>query len=295
MDVLRTPDDRFADVPDFPFEPRYTTHPDGVRIAHVEVGEGRPVLLMHGEPSWSFLYRRVMPLLADAGLRAVAPDLVGFGRSDKPAAQGDYSYARHVGWMSSWLESTDLTDAILFGQDWGGLIGLRLLAAHPDRFSAVVVANTGLPTGEQRMSEAFLQWREFSRTAERFDVGRVIVNGTVTALGEEVVAAYDAPFPDDRFKAGTRVFPSLVPITPDDPAAADQRAAWEVLRSWDKPFSTAFSDADPVTAGGERPFRKLVPGAARSPHRTIGGAGHFLQEDAPADVAEAILDVARLG
>jgi haloalkane dehalogenase len=295
MDVLRTPDERFADLPEFPFEPRYTTAADGLRIAHVEVGEGRPVLLMHGEPSWSFLYRHVMPVLAEAGCRAIAPDLVGFGRSDKPTRQEDYTYGRHVSWMSSWLEAVDLTDAVLFGQDWGGLIGLRLVAAHPERFSAVVVGNTGLPTGDQRMSEAFLQWREFSRSAAAFDVGRVIQNGTMTELGDDVVAAYDAPFPDDRYLAGARVFPSLVPITPDDPAAADQRAAWAVLATWDKPFSTAFSDADPVTAGGERPFRKLVPGAARSPHRTIGGAGHFLQEDAPREVAEAILEVVAPG
>ncbi len=298
MDVLRTPGERFADLPDFPHEPRYTDVPDGeggtLRIAHVEVGEGRPVLLMHGEPSWSFLYRHVMSPLAAAGLRAVAPDLVGFGRSDKPARQADYSYARHVAWMSAWLEAVDLADVVLFGQDWGGLIGLRLVAAHPDRFAGIVVANTGLPTGDQRMPEAFEAWREFSRTSPVFDVGRVIANGTTSELPPEVVAAYDAPFPDDDHKAGARVFPSLVPASPDDPAAADQRAAWAVLSTWEKPFSTAFSDADPITAGGERPFRKLVPGAATSPHRTIEGAGHFLQEDAPDEVVAAILDVVRL-
>lgn len=299
MELLRTPDGRFVDLPDFPFEPRYTSvaADDGsdVRVAHVEVGEGRPVLLLHGEPSWSFLYRHVMPVVADAGLRAIAPDLVGFGRSDKPAAQSDYTYARHVAWMSAWLVSNELTDVVLFAQDWGGLIGLRLVVAHPDRFAAVVVANTGLPTGDQRMSEAFLRWREFSRASDRFDIGRIVANGTVGGLDDAEVAAYDAPFPDDSFKAGARVFPSLVPTSPEDPAAADQRRAWAALSEWDKPFVTAFSDADPITAGGERPFHERVPGAAGSPHRTIEGAGHFLQEDAPAAVAAAILDAAALG
>jgi haloalkane dehalogenase len=298
MELLRTPNDRFADLPDFPFEPRYTpvAADDGsdVRVAHVEVGEGRPVLLMHGEPSWSFLYRHVMPIVADAGLRAIAPDLVGFGRSDKPAAQSDYTYARHVTWMSAWLEAVDLTDVVLFAQDWGGLIGLRLVAAHPDRFAAVVVANTGLPTGDQRMSEAFLRWQEFSRTSERFDISRIVGNGTVGGLTQAEVAAYDAPFPNDSFKAGARIFPSLVPTSPEDPAAADQRRAWAALAAWEKPFVTAFSDADPITAGWERPFHELVPGASGSPHRTIEGAGHFLQEDAPAEVAAAILDAAAL-
>lgn len=298
MDALRTPDHRFADLPDFPHVPRHTQVPDGeggsLRIAHVESGEGRPILLMHGEPSWSFLYRRVIPPLADAGLRPVAPDLVGFGRSDKPTRQEDYTYARHVAWMSAWLEASDLRDVVLFGQDWGGLIGLRLVAAHPERFAAVVVANTGLPTGDQPMSDAFLAWQDFVRTSPSFEIGRAVANGTVHGLAPEVVAAYDAPFPDDDHKAGARIFPSLVPTSPDDPAAGDQRAAWAVLTTWQKPFSTAFSDSDPVTAGADAPFRKLVPGAARSPHRTIEGAGHFLQEDAPDEVAAAILDVVGL-
>src|SRR5690242_8180180 len=248
MEVLRTPDDRFAGLTDFPYEPRYVEVADGdggvLRVALIDEGpvDREAVLLMHGEPSWSFLYRRMIPVLTDAGLRVVAPDLVGFGRSDKPARQGDYSYARHVAWMrEALLDELGLTGITLVGQDWGGLIGLRLVAENPDRFARVVAANTGLPTGDTPMSEAFLAWQRFATTAAEFDVGRVVQNGTVGALPPEVVAAYDAPFPDDRYKAGARVFPSLVPTAPDDPAAAANRAAWEVLARFDRPFLTAFS------------------------------------------------------
>ena len=298
MDFTRTPDERFVDLPDYPFTPQYTAVPAGtgeLRVHHVEQGEGPPVLLLHGEPSWSFLYRKVIPLVAAAGYRAIAPDLVGFGKSDKPTAMDDYSYAALVGWTEAWLLATDLTDITLFCQDWGGLVGLRLVAAHPDRFRAVVVSNTGLPTGEHTMPEAFLQWREFSKTSPMFEAGWIVQGATVSDLSSEVVAGYDAPFPDDTFKAGARILPSLVPASPDDPARPDQERAWSVLASFDKPLITAFSDSDPITAGGHRVFQKLVPGAAGMPHTTIEGGGHFLQEDQPEAVAAVTIQAARLG
>jgi haloalkane dehalogenase len=298
MEALRTPDERFTDLPEFPYEPRYVEVDDGeggrLRVAYVEAGpsDGETVLLMHGEPSWSFLYRRMIPVLVDAGLRVVAPDLVGFGRSDKPVAQADYTYARHVGWMREALfDRLDLSDVTLVCQDWGGLIGLRLVAENPDRFTRVVAANTGLPTGDQPMGEAFLAWQRFSQESPDFAIGRMVGGGTAKGVAPEVVAAYDAPFPDDRYTAGARIFPALVPTSPDDPAAADNRAAWEVLSRWEKPFLTAFSDGDPITSGGERVFQKLVPGAQGMPHTTLAGGGHFLQEDVGPELARVVTDL----
>jgi haloalkane dehalogenase len=294
MDILRTPEDRFAGLPDFPYVPRYVEVEDGLRVAVVDEGpaDGETVLLLHGEPSWSFLYRRMIPVLVGAGLRVVAPDLIGFGRSDKPADPAAYSYAGHVEWMRQALfDRLDLRDVTLVGQDWGGLIGLRLVAEHPDRFARVVAANTGLPTGDQPMSEAFLAWQRFARESPDFQIGRVVANGCRTPLPPEVVAAYDAPFPDDRFTAGARAFPALVPTSPEDPAAAANRTAWEALTRWDKPFLTAFSDGDPITGGGDRVFQKLVPGAAGLPHTTLAGGGHFLQEDVGAELAQVVVDL----
>ncbi|WP_116452161.1 haloalkane dehalogenase [Blastococcus litoris] len=294
MEILRTPEERFADLPDFPYEPRHVEVDGGLRVAVVEEGpaDGETVLLLHGEPSWSFLYRRMIPVLAGAGLRVVAPDLVGFGRSDKPTDRAAYSYAAHVGWMrEALLDRLDLHHVTLVGQDWGGLIGLRLVAEHPDRFARVVVANTGLPTGDQPMSEAFLAWQRFSQESPEFQIGRVVANGCRTTLPAEVVAAYDAPFPDDRYTAGARVFPALVPTRPDDPAAAANRAAWEVLTRWEKPFLTAFSDGDPITGGGDRVFQKLVPGARGMAHTTLAGGGHFLQEDVGPELARVVADL----
>ena len=246
---------------------------------------------MHGEPSWSFLYRHMIPVLVDGGCRAVAPDLVGFGRSDKPTERADYSYQSHVDWMSSWLEALDLNDITLVCQDWGGLIGLRLVAKYPDRFARVVVANTGLPTGDQAPTEAFLNWQNFSQTAPVFPVGMIINGGTVTELSEDVIAGYDAPFPDDSYMAGARQFPVLVPTSPDDPAAAANRDAWKVLEAFDKPVLTAFSDSDPITKGGFRVFQERVPGAKGQPHTTIEGGGHFLQEDRGPELAKVVLDL----
>jgi haloalkane dehalogenase len=297
MDILRTPDERFTGLPDFDFEPHYVEVSDGeggtLRIHHLDEGstDAPPVLLLHGEPTWSFLYRHVIPPLVDAGHRVVVPDLVGFGRSDKPTQATDHTYARHVEWMRLALfERLGLRDITFFGQDWGGLIGLRLVAAEPDRYARVVIGNTGLPTGLGPASEAFLAWQRFSQETEDFPVGRIIAGGCTTALSPEIIAAYDAPFPDDRHKAAARIFPSLVPTSGDDPASADNQAAWKVLEQFDRPFLLAFSDSDPITAGGDAPFRAKVPGAQGRAHVTIEGGGHFLQEDRGPELARVIAD-----
>lgn len=290
MDILRTPDERFADLPGYPFAPHHV-EVGGVRIHHVDEGPrgAAPVLMLHGEPSWSYLYRRMIPIVAGAGHRVIAPDLVGFGRSDKPAAREDYSYQRHVDWMRGVIHALDLTGITLVAQDWGGLIGLRLAAEEPERFARIAVANTFLPTGREPVPEAFFRWRTFSQTTPDFHAGGIVKGGCQRPLAPEVIAAYDAPFPDDRYKAGARQFPMLVPVTPDDPAAAANRAAWEVLGRWQKPFLTAFSDRDPITRGGDAIFQAAVPGASGQPHTTIAGAGHFLQEDAGEELAELLV------
>ncbi|HEX2577422.1 MAG TPA: haloalkane dehalogenase [Aquihabitans sp.] len=293
MELLRTPDERFASLPDFPFEPHYVELTDGIRVHHLDEGpaDAAPVLLMHGEPSWSFLYRKVMPVLVAAGHRCVAPDLVGFGRSDKPSSQDDFTYQRHVDWMAEALfDRLDLRDATLVAQDWGGLIGLRLVAAAPERFARVVVANTGLPTGDMTPSEAFLAWQRFSQETPEFPVGKLVSGGCAEPLTPEVVAAYDAPFPDDRYLAGARRFPALVPTSHDDPAHDANVRAWEVLLRFDRPFLCAFSDGDPITAGGERAFIGRVPGTEGQAHTTIEGAGHFLQEDAGEELGRVVAD-----
>ncbi|CAN7383471.1 haloalkane dehalogenase [Mycolicibacterium frederiksbergense] len=291
MDVLRTPDECFADLPDFPFAPHYV-EVDGLRVHHLDEGpaDAPVVLLLHGEPSWSYLYRWMIPVLVDAGLRAVAIDLIGFGRSDKPAAREDYTYQAHVDWTWAAIEAIGLTEITLVCQDWGGLIGLRLVGEHPERFARVVAANTTLPTGDQHPGEAFLAWQRFSQETKEFPVGTIINGGCVSDLTPEVIAAYDAPFPDDTYKAGARQFPTLVPTSPDDPAAAPNRAAWAGLRRFDRPFLCAFSDADPITRGADAPLRKLIPGAAGQAHVTIAGGGHFLQEDKGRELAGVVVD-----
>ncbi len=297
MKTVRTPDDRFAGLPGYDFAPHYVEVDDGdggtLRVHHLDEGpaDAAPILLMHGEPSWCFLYRHMIPILVEAGHRVVAPDLVGFGRSDKPTEQSDHTYARHVDWMRRALfDALDLRDITFFGQDWGGLVGLRLVAADPDRYARVAIGNTGLPTGHGPASEAFLAWQKFSQETEHFPVGNIVNGGCATDLGPEVIAAYDAPFPDDSFKAGARIFPSLVPTSPQDPATRDQEAAWTVLEQFEKPFLLCFSDSDPVTKGGDAPFLAKVPGAQGQAHTTIAGAAHFLQEDQGPELARVLVE-----
>ncbi|MGQ0805629.1 MAG: haloalkane dehalogenase [Actinomycetota bacterium] len=296
MEVLRTPEDRFASLPGYPFEPHYVHVPDSeggeLRVHYVDEGtaDADPVLLLHGEPSWSFLYRKMIPVITAAGHRAVAPDLVGFGRSDKPSKRDDYTYQRHVDWMRALLEQLDLRNVTFVGQDWGGLIGLRLVAEHPDRFARVVAANTFLPTGDRDPGDAFLAWQKFSQETPTFPVGRIVNGGCVTELSDDVVAAYDAPFPDETYKEGARQFPLLVPTSPSDPAAEPNRRAWEVLSKFDKPFLTAFSDSDPITGGADRVLQESIPGTKGRPHTTLAGGGHFLQEDVGEELARVVVD-----
>jgi haloalkane dehalogenase len=297
MQVLRTPDSCFEGLADFDFDPHYETVPtqDGgdLRMHYLDEGpaDGPVVVLLHGEPSWSYLYRYMIPGLAAAGMRVIAPDLVGFGRSDKPTPRAEYTFARHVEWTRALLfDRLGLTDLTLFCQDWGGLIGLRLVAEHSERFARVVAANTSLPTGDGTPGKAFMAWRAFSQEVEVFPTGAIVNGGCVTDLGPEVIAAYDAPFPDQSFAEGARQFPVLVPISPDDPAAAANRRAWQVLSTFDKPFLTAFSDGDPITAGSDAFLQERIPGARGQAHVTIAGGGHFLQEDKGAELAAVILD-----
>jgi haloalkane dehalogenase len=296
MRILRSPEERFENLPGYPFSPHYIEIADGgggkLRVHYVDEGprEAAPVLLMHGEPSWSYLYRKMIPLIAEAGHRVIAPDLVGFGRSDKPADRNDYTYQRHVDWVQHVVDKLSLNRITLLCQDWGGLIGLRLVAAAPHRFDRVVVANTGLPTGDQKMTDAFLDWQRFSRETPEFAVGTIVSSGCHQPLSQAIIAAYDAPFPDETYKEGARIFPSLVPSTPDDPAAPVNREAWKVLQGFEKPFLTAFSDKDPITWGGDKLFQKLIPGAKNQPHTTIQGGGHFLQEDCGLAFASVVID-----
>jgi haloalkane dehalogenase len=334
MKILRTPDERFADLPGFPFSPHYTDVPDGeggtLRVHHVDEGPaGAPVVLcIHGQPTWSYLYRHMIPVLVGAGLRVVAPDLVGFGRSDKPAAREDYSYQRQVDWLAAWLERTDVRGATLVGQDWGGLVGLRLVAEHPERFESVVVANTGLPlptdVSQERidavkafrrdaptptlaeMAQAlgnrdperpeltFAHWQKWTWETEDPPIGMLIAG---SADGRQLtpaeIAAYDAPFPDASYKMGPRAMPSQVPTLPDDASLPANRRAWEVFSKWEKPFLCAFSDNDPVTGGADATFRERIPGAKGQPHVTIAGGGHFLQEGRGEELARVVADFVR--
>ncbi len=291
MKILRTPEERFLNLPGYDFEAHYV-NVDDMRVHYVDEGpaDAAPVLLLHGEPSWSYLYRTMIPPIAEAGLRAIAPDLIGFGKSDKPAEQSTYSYERHVAWMRGFLESLDLRNITLVCHDWGSLIGLRLAAENEQRFDRIVLANGGLPTGDQNMPMAFRIWRAFARFSPWFPIDRLVQFGTVSELPPEVVAAYDAPFPDSSYKAGARAFPRLVPTTPDDPAAPANRAAWDVFRKWQKPFLTSFSDRDPITRGLDKAIVERVPGAKEQPHTTIRNAGHFLQEEKGPEFAKVIVD-----
>ncbi len=300
MQTLRTPDDRFDDVPDFPYAPSYSEIPDGdagrLRIAWVEDGpqRGDPILMLHGEPSWSYLYRKMIPILSGAGHRVVCPDLVGFGRSDKPTRPEDHSYARHVEWMRALaFEVLDLHNVTLVGQDWGGLIGLRLAAEHPERFARLVVANTGLPNGDTPMPEIWWRFREAITTAPSLNIGLFVQGGCRRQMSDEVRAGYDAPFPADEYCVGPRAMPGLVPTSPDDPAAAANKAAWAKLSVSPTPMLVAFSDSDPITGPMAAIFQREMRGAQGIDHPVIRGAGHFLQEDAGEELAGHIVKFLR--
>ncbi|MEM7051612.1 MAG: haloalkane dehalogenase [Acidobacteriota bacterium] len=295
MKALRTPDERFENLPGYSFAPHYAELGSGLRMHYVDEGpaDAAPVLLLHGEPSWSYLYRKMVPPLAAAGHRVVAPDLIGFGRSDKPTERSDYTYQSHLAWLRELLfESLDLSAITLFCQDWGGLLGLRLVAEAGERFARVVVSNTGLPIGSKTRNEAFDAWQRYSQEVPVFPAGRIIQGATVQELPPEVVAAYDAPFPDESFKAGARQFPMLVPLQDEEPEALANLAAWHQLTAWEKPLLTAFGDSDPIFSGGERIFETKVPGAHGQAHRRLAGGGHFIQEDCGEELAQMVIDFA---
>ena len=301
MSALRTPDERFTNLPDYPFIPHYVTltrsGPEPLRMHYVDEGPRdapETVLMLHGEPTWSYLYRHMIPVVAGAGYRVIAPDLIGFGKSDKPTETAAYSYQSHIDWLTEFIEQLDLERITLVCQDWGGLLGLRLAGEaeatdKQSRFARITASNTALPTGDQTPSPAFMQWREFSRVIPELPVGMIVSGGCVQKMPPAVVAAYDAPFPDEAYKTAARLFPLLVPITPTDPAATANRAAWQGLMQFNKPFLTAFSDHDPITAGGDALLQRLVPGTQGQPHTTLLNGGHFVQEDKGIDWAELIV------
>ena len=296
MKILRTPDERFENLQDWAFEPKYkeiSTEYGELRIHYIDEGpiNSDPVLMIHGEPSWGYLYRKMINPLVQAGKRVIVPDLPGFGRSDKLSKRDGYTYEKYVLWMSDWLLKIDLREVTLFGQDWGGLIGLRLVTAFPERFSKVVAANTFLPTGDHYPGEAFQKWKDYSQTVEDVHTGGIIKGGTVKEVSKRTIDAYNAPFPDNSYKEAARQFPTLVPVTPNDPSSKANRNAWKKLKEWDKPFLCAFSDSDPIMAGIDKTFIKLIPGCKQMPHTTIEKAGHFLQEDNPEDCVKAILSI----
>ena len=296
MKSLRTPDNCFSHLADYDFTPNYIhvddTEGGSLRLHYVDEGpkDAPPILLMHGEPTWSYLYRKMIPGLAAGGFRVIAPDLIGFGRSDKPSERSDYTYQRHVDWLRALLDQLDLQDITLFCQDWGGLIGLRLLAEENNRFSRTVAANTMLPTGDHHPGDAFVQWQQLSQNIPIFATGKIIAGACVKPVTADTIAAYDAPFPDESYKAGARQFPMLVPISADDPAAIPNRRAWEILSKMQKPFLTAFSDKDPITEGGDAIFQKKIPGCSGQAHTTITDGGHFLQEDQSERLVQVILE-----
>ena len=295
MEYLRTPEERFNDLPGFDFKAHYL-HVDDfeggqLRLHYLDEGpqDGEIVLMLHGEPSWCFLYRKMIGPIVGAGYRVIAPDLIGFGKSDKPSLRSDYTYQRHLDWIRNVVTQLNLTDVTLMCQDWGGLLGMRLVAEHPDRFARVCAANTMLPTGDHPAGEAFMNWKTFSQEVPEFPAGGIIKGGTTTILPQQVIDAYNAPYPDESYKEGARQFPTLVPVTPDNPASEANRQAWKVLSQWTKPWITAFSDSDPVTAGGDKLMQKLIPGCKGQAHTTIVNGGHFLQEDQGEQLAEVLL------
>lgn len=296
MHVLRTPESQFNHLPDFPYTPHYAEIPSGegqtLRMHYVDEGprDAPALLMLHGEPSWCFLYRKIINVLLSSGFRAIAPDLIGFGRSDKPSSRADYSYQRHVDWVRALLDILNPSPLFLLCQDWGGLIGLRIAGEQPERFDGIIAANTFLPTGDQKLPDAFFQWREFSQSVPQFPVGQIVSMGCARPLSPETLAAYNAPFVDESFKEGARAFPVLVPASPEDPAAEANRKAWKGLLSYQKPFLTAFGDSDPITRGADKVLQNSIPGAAAQAHITLSKAGHFLQEDVGEELGQAAVN-----
>lgn len=288
--IIRTPENRFENLEDYDFQSNYMAVEDGLRLHYLDEGnKNNPtVLLLHGEPSWSYLYRKMIPILS-SDFRVVAPDLIGFGKSDKLVNGQDYSYQNHVDWISTFVEKLNLKNIILFCQDWGGLIGLRIITEMNNRFDMVVASNTTLPTDKAPMPESFLQWREYSQHSPKFNIGKVIDMGTIQPLSEKVYEAYNAPFPSEEYKAGARIFPTLVPINQDDPESIKNLEAWEKLKSWNKPFLTIFGDEDNIMIGAEKSLQKIVPGTKGQDHKIIN-AGHFIQEEKGEELAEMIIE-----
>jgi haloalkane dehalogenase len=285
---VRTPDSRFNNLPNYNFKANYM-NVDGLRMHYVDEGplNTDPILMLHGEPSWSYLYRYMIPVCTAAGHRVIAPDLIGFGKSDKPTNIKDYSYQTHMDWLLSFIEQLDLTNITLVCQDWGSLLGLRLAAENESRFKAIVVGNGMLPTGEEPIPTAFKLWKAFALNSPWFPIGRIVEMGSFKSFSKGERRAYDAPFPNSKYKAGTRAFPALVPTSSDNPASKANKDAWKVLKKWKKPFVTAFSNGDPITRGGDKYMRKLIPGSQGMKHIKLKG-GHFLQEDSGTEFAEVI-------
>lgn len=295
MKIIRTHDERFSNLPDYPFAPNYVELNGGLRMHYIDEGpkEAKPILMMHGEPSWSYLYRFMIPICVKAGHRVIAPDLIGFGRSDKYMSVSDYSYERHVSWITQFISKLNLTDTTLVCQDWGSLIGLRVAAENQERFARIILGNGFLPTGLNKVPFAFKAWKAFAKYSPIFPIGKIMQIGTKRKLSNAEVKAYDAPFPSKQFKAGARAFPALVPTSPNDPASPANIAAWEILKKWEKPFVTSFSTGDPITAGADRYMQKNIPGASGMPHIRVSG-GHFLQEDSPVEFANKVNEVIKL-